>query len=251
MRKFLEDEFIPRELSEKERECLFYVLPENKSGYLHYRKLISDYFVIGKAPGIRTGFLLSNRNNVIDYEIPPSPVFAMGSLVNDDTITDIVIYQQYEDVIEAEINYSAIGSNSENKKNSWSYSDWIPGNNSPEDGTVVKEIKISGDRYTLVIAQHTKRIWLHEKDTGINFIIPVTNYFNELMRYKNIRDPKIALNPKNLFTSLNKYSDAELSNALIMYDKYLKRFSLKHTAETKEESEAKNIISSLFRRKKN
>ena len=246
----MEEDFIPRELSDKERECLFYVLPKNKSGYLNYRKLVSEYSVIGKAPGNRTGFLLGNRNIVIDFEIPPSPVFAMGCLVNDDTITDIIIYEQYEEIIEVEINYSTIDFSS-GKKSSWSYSDWIPGNHSPEDGTVVKEIKISGDSHTLVISPETKRIWLHEKETGINFIIPVTNYFNELMRYKNIRNPKIALNPKSLFTNVGQYSNEELSNALIMYDKYLKRFSLKRTAETNEESETKKIISSLFRRKKN
>jgi hypothetical protein len=127
----------------------------------------------------------------------------------------------------------------------------MPGNKSPEDESTVKEIQISGGTYTFVIASESKRIWLHERETGINFIIPVTNYFNELMRYKNIRDPKIALNPSSLFLNLNSYSNSDLSNALINYDKYLRRFSLKLNSSSIKHSDSQNSHHILLRRNKN
>jgi hypothetical protein len=245
----LENSFFQRELTGKEKEYLHFILPENKPGYLHYRNLISEYSVVGKCSGNRTGFILGKKNSVSDNDIPPSPLFALGCKVESDKITDILVYQKYDNFIEVEINCS---NNSETSgiKRSWTYSDWVPGNKSPEDDSMVKEIQLTGGKYTFTIAPESKRIWLHEHESGINFIIPVTNYFNELMRYKNIRDPKIALNPAGLFVNLETYSNNDLVNALLSYQKYLKRFSLKIDSD-KNKIETQSSHRSFFRRNKN
>lgn len=247
----MEEEFGHRELSETEKECLLFVLPENKPGYLHYRNLIDKYSVIGKSSGPGTSIFLGSKDCEYDNDLPPSPLFALGSIVRRDSITDVLIYQLCEEIIEAEINISNIKLNAGKSLKSWSYSEWVPGQQSPEDGTEIKEVNLSGGNYTFAIAPYTRRIWLHEKVSGVNHIIPVTNYYNELMRYRNIRDPKIALNPNSLFTNLDRFSDEDYSGALIMYDKYLNRFSLKQTENNSNEDETKNTLSSFFRRKKN
>ena len=52
----------------------------------------------------------------------------------------------------------------------------------------------------------------------MNRQIPVTNYYNELMLHKNIRDPKIALDSNRLFSELAEYSDADLTYAFFTYN---------------------------------
>ena len=49
-------------------------------------------------------------------------------------------------------------------------------------------------------------------------MIPVTNFYNELMLHKNIRDPKVALNTKLMFTDLSNFSDSDLTYAFLTYN---------------------------------
>lgn len=223
----MEEKVFPRQLNDVERECLYFVLPENKPGYKIYRTLINESVIHGIASGNRTGFLIGRKNIDLEDGIIPTPLFAVGNLDLENKNIEILIYQMYDEIVEAEINPSEKGIDNTKQKKNWTYSNWNPGMNSPEDDSSVREIQISGNDYTLAIADKTKRIWLFERESGVNHFIPVTNYFNELMRYKNIRDPEIALNPKGLFNHLNNYTDDDLRNALFMYDKFLKRFSLK------------------------
>ncbi len=223
----MEENVFPRELSEVEKECINFVLPENKPGYKLYRTFIDESVIHGIASGNRTGFLLGRKNVNLDDGIKPTPLFALGNLYLENKNVEILVYQIYDEIIEVEINFTEEKSDNSKQKKNWTYSEWNPGMTSPEDDTLVREIKISGNDYTLVVAEKTKRIWLNESKSGVNHFIPVTNYFNELMRSKNIRDPKIALKPGELFNHLNNFKDDDLKNALMMYDKYLKRFSLK------------------------
>jgi hypothetical protein len=91
----------------------------------------------------------------------------------------------------------------------------------------VREFEISPGAYTLAIVPKLKKIWLHDISTGVNHIIPVTNFFNELMRLKNIRDPKLALSPGNFFAIINEFRNDEIRKAFLMYDKYLSKFNIK------------------------
>jgi hypothetical protein len=49
--------------------------------------------------------------------------------------------------------------------------------------------------------------------------VPVTNYYNELMLLKQIRDPEIALSSRKLFERLDEYSDTDLANAFLAYNR--------------------------------
>jgi hypothetical protein len=46
-------------------------------------------------------------------------------------------------------------------------------------------------------------------------LIPVTNFYNELMVHKRIRDPRVALAPARLFEDLDRHSDIDLRSAFV------------------------------------
>jgi hypothetical protein len=60
---------------------------------------------------------------------------------------------------------------------------------------------------------------VYEQETEINHLIPVTNFYNELMLHKNIRDPKVALDSKRLFLEHEKYSDEDIAYAFLTYNR--------------------------------
>ena len=108
----------------------------------------------------------------------------------------------------------------------WSYSNWNPGNNAPNDNSEVREIIIEPNKSLLAIAPVHKKIWLHNFENEVNYLLPVTNYYNYLMIVKNIRDPKIILKNKLLFEELNSFTDEELVLAFVSYNKYFRRFKI-------------------------
>jgi hypothetical protein len=68
--------------------------------------------------------------------------------------------------------------------------------------------------------------WLYDGMDGVIHQIPLTNFYNELMLHANIRDPKIALNAKRLFTDLRDYTDTDLVRAFASYNKLRTRVAL-------------------------
>ncbi|QQS37745.1 MAG: hypothetical protein IPM56_07295 [Ignavibacteriales bacterium] len=242
------DLIFPRSLKREETDLINFVLPEYKPGYSKYRELINNYSVLGKSSVKRNGLVLGLADKKPDEDFFRMPLFACGNVSVSNVSKDIFIYQMMDEFIEFEINDSVVNQAVEVR---WTYSEWVPGKNSPEDGTNVREIKIQDADYILALARETKRIWLYEKDTGVNYLIPVTNYFNELMRYKNIRDPKIALQPNTLFKEMGTYSDEDLISALIIYNKYLHRFPLKERIHLVQNTEIKKQKFGFFRRNKN
>jgi len=76
-----------------------------------------------------------------------------------------------------------------------------------------------GQKMVLAICAKDKRLWIYEEASGVNHLIPVTNFYNELMLEKNVRDPEVALDSKRLFTDLSSWTDAELLRAFAAYNK--------------------------------
>lgn len=220
------DQF-PRELTNQEKYLLFSVLPENKPGYMSYREKINELMVTGYGRSKNNNFILGKRNTVPDLSVSSSPVFATGTVKIPKDEIDILINEEVEGEIEFELSlkHSEIIPGDINNLTSWSYSDWNPGDKSPNDSCEVREVIISNGNYFLVFAPTHKKIWLHESKSGVNYLIPLTNFYNELMGYKRIKDPKEALNPGLLFQKLNDYPDIDLINAFVLYNKYMRRFS--------------------------
>ena len=222
----------PRKLTDRERDFLFSILPENKKGYKLYRDRIVSLFVIGFGRFGDTNLVLGKQNSKPDLDIPSTQIFASGVVVCEEGNIDILIHEEFEEEIEFDISFQYADEvpNNLNEIKRWSYSKWNPGERAPNDSTTVREITIEPQKSLLAIAPVHKKIWLHKFDDEVNYLLPVTNFYNYLMIVKNIRDPKIILNNKSLFENLNSFSDEELSSAFISYNKYFRRFQIDYNS---------------------
>lgn len=221
----MKENIFPRKISIAEKTLLFSILPQEKTGYNDYRKLIQELYVIGEGRFGGGNFILGNINDHPDLTISSSPVFAIGTIHTESKKYDLIIHSISESMIEFQIEPYPIEENIQ-IKNVITYSMWNPGMKNPESNTHVHEYEIKKYEYLLAIAPDVKKIWLHDYKTGVNHIIPVSNFFNELMRLKNIKDDNQLRKPNNFFENLESYSSLELRLAFLMYNKYLKRFNL-------------------------
>ena len=111
----------------------------------------------------------------------------------------------------------------------WTLSDWLPSNACPSCGAALREVSIktvTGHLLVLALCAHDHRLWVHDEKSGINYPIPVTSYYNELMLKKKVHDPATVLHPKRLFTDLKLHSDADLTAAFSSYNRMRRRVSL-------------------------
>jgi len=218
----------PRPIAVKELEFLFSLLPVTKPGYKSYHEKINSYCVIGEGRFGGSNLIIGSSQDAVDLSSPSSPVLAFGRIEFEETSLDITIHEEEYNQIEIDLSFtpeiSSIQRLIELKR--WSYSDWNPGDKNPEDNSEVNEFILKQDCYVLAVSTSTKKIWLHDFLSGVNHLIPLTNFYNELMAVKKIRDPGIALKPARFFTELNSYSKEELSTAFISYNKYMKRLNL-------------------------
>ncbi|HEX2866838.1 MAG TPA: hypothetical protein VHO03_07335 [Ignavibacteriales bacterium] len=240
-------ESFPRKLSPREKEWLFYLLPRDRPGYSAYRDKIENLFVIGHGNFSSTSYILGKYEDKADLAAPPVPVFAAGSIFYKETEVYAVIHEEFEGQIEIDI--SRTGSKVLPKElhelKRWTYSDWKPGKGAPGDSSALREIHIVPGRVVLVIAGEHKRIWVYEAQSGVNHFIPVTNFFNDLMRVRNIRDPKIVLNSSLIFDPSFELKDEELGQAFLLYNKNRKKISLDYSIFVSTEKKDKGH--SLFR----
>ncbi len=243
------ENIFPRKLTELEKNLLFSILPENKSGYNAYRKKIENLFVIGKGRFGETNLILGKEGNVPDFTIPSPPVFAIGFVYYENNKADIIINEQIDDEIEFDIFFSnALNENLREIKR-WSYSEWIPGYNAPGDNSSVREVEIIKNEFLLAIAPGHKKLWLHSYKNGINLLLPVTNFYNYLMLVKNIRSAEIVFKPDRLFSELNSFKDDELIKAFTAYNKYFRHVNLNfdEPAQNTHKKKSKKLFD-LFKR---
>jgi hypothetical protein len=245
----------PRELTGQEKYLLFSVLPEYKPGYNCYREKINKLYITGYGRLNNNNFILGKQNTVPDLTVPPAPVFAAGTIKIPGDEIDILINEEVDEEIEIELNVKNSADIPEeiNELGRWSYSDWNPGNKSPSDNEDVREVVVLKEKYILVLAPSHKKLWLHHVESGVNYLIPLTNFYNELMRLKGIKDPAKALNPKAFFHNFAEFPDNELNNALVLYNKYMRRFPIdfsKYIMAQQPEIK-KRRITDMFRKGKN
>jgi len=243
----------PRNLTSIENILLFSVLPENKTGYNACRNKIKALVVTGSGRFGDGNFILGKKDTQPDLSFPSSSVFAIGTNIYKEGTIDITIHEEVDDEIEFDIsvlNQISIPETLTEIKR-WNYSEWNPGDKAPDDGSYVKEVKIVENKYILAIATLHKRIWLHEYKSGINFLIPLSNFYNELMRVCSIKDTKVALNPSSFFENLKNFNDVELKLAFLSYNKYLKRVDIKEPIPIDSPANKEKKFFSLFRKGKN
>lgn len=221
----MKENTFPRLISETEIKLLFSILPAEKSGYLEYRNIIPKLFIIGEGRFGNGNLILGAKDKKPDLTLSSSQVYALGSIFTKTRKYDVIIHSMDEGMMEFQIDPFPIEEEIE-VESLISYSYWNPGMNAPEDDSRVYEYEIKKDEFTLAIAPSSKKIWLHDKNTGVNHIIPVSNFFNELMRLKNIKDDHLLRKPSQFFDEIQKYSSLDIKLAFLLYNKYLRRFNL-------------------------
>jgi hypothetical protein len=136
----------------------------------------------------------------------------------------ITVREPFEAQVDVEIVSSTGGEVPDHfeERRRWTYSSWVPGAPSPATGAEVREVAVDPS-LTLAIAAVERRLWVHERTTGMVHPIPVTNFYNELMLTMRIRDPAVALRSQLLFDTHRTYSDAHLKAAFIAYNAVKRR----------------------------
>lgn len=244
------DSTYPRNLRPKERDALLFVLPEESAGYNVYRTLIDTMVVLAEGRRGKGNLVLGKAGDRADITSPLASVIAYGVI---ETILDtftITVRELMGEQIDVEI----VGSRGEEipdhfeEKRRWTYSIWKPNHPSPATGTAVRQVNIN-ETLTLAIAKHEKRLWLYDEATMMNHLIPITNFYNELMLHKNIRDPKIALKSNLFWDKPENYTAAELRAAFIAYNRVRKKVDVKIEEVVAEEKGLKRLLRKLVRKK--
>lgn len=238
----------PRNLTEYEISILNAILPENKSGYLNYRKKIEKYFVVREGRWGINNFYLSEKNEILDYLPSSAPVFSYGRISHNEDFIDVVIHEEEDNIIEVDIDYKNAKNQfdiSTAKVNSLAF--WSPVNYIKSDETRI--IEIIQNEYLLVIFLPLKKIIFHEYKSGINYTIPVTNFFNELHRLNRVKDLSIR-KPEIIFTSNEIFKDDDFYSAFLNYNNYMRRFNLNLAKFGKDIPKKKSIFQKIFYKEK-
>lgn len=224
----------PRKLTDDELELLFTVLPRNRKGYADYRQKIIESFVIGYGRFGGSNLILGAKDDKPDLTISSAPILAFGTLISQNGKANVLIHEYLDGLIEIDISLSGDFKINEAAKK-WNYSEWIPGKTAPGDNSFVREIHLIKNKLVLAIAPVHKRIWVYDADSEINFIIPVTNYYNEVFRIAINKDKKSLPNIAEFFNNLDNFSDEILGQGFLSYNKYLNKINLDYKIFQKSE----------------
>ena len=170
-------------------------------------------------------FILGTAEDKPDFSEPLAPVAAYGAIETDSGTISITLREPLHGQISVE---TVCQSHEEipvqyREVRRWTYSTWHPGDPCPQclrpaREVPMKTISAALSHAVLAFCGADKRIWIHTGSEGMNRLIPVTNYYNELMLHKNVRDPGTALDATNLFRNLSSFSDNDLAYAFLNYN---------------------------------
>ncbi len=239
----------PRSLRPKELDLLLSVLPAESSGYREYRELLLKMVVIGEGRRGAGNLVLGFNDDRADTISPLGSVVAYGMVETTHDTFSVTIREHIGEQVDVEI-VSAHGEEIPDRfeeKRRWTYSTWKPGELLPSSGERVREIHIN-DTLVFGIARKERRLLLHDRSTGMNHLIPITNFYNELMLHKNIRDPKIVLNSSLFFQDLDVYGDEDLRTAFIVYNKLRRRVSVLEQEPLPRKTGIRTVLKELFRK---
>lgn len=243
-----EPETFPRDLTHVECELLFWLLPEDRPGYSEYRTLFAQWKVVARGRRGDGNYIIAAPTEQPDNESPLPQLLAYGIVETTSGRISISIRERLGDQVEFEIVYpqSNRDFSTEDEVRRWTYSYWLPSHTCPACNHSLREVAMStrvGQRFVLAACSYDKLFWVYDGETKVNHPIPTTNFYNELMLHENIRDPKIALDSKRLFTDLATYSDGDLILAFVTYNKLRSKISLNQPIVVPEKPQ-----SSFFKR---
>ena len=226
-----------------------YVLPDNGPVYRSYREKVESMLVIGEGRFGEGNFVLGNKGDEPDLSYPSLPMFACGQIVYEGGTIQISVHEFFDNKIEFSINNIAGEPVPDASKEirRWSYSYWKPGRSSPFDNDKLREVEIFDTKGELVLAlssaNHT--IWLYEKSSGVNWIIPVTNFLNELLRGRTNINRSKGVDIGYVFSNLQLFKDDDFRKALVQYNKHWRRVDLSRL-ESKPFMETKGLFGKIF-----
>lgn len=239
----------PRTLRPKELDLLEFVLPPDRTGYKEYREHIAGMVVLGEGRRGPGNLVLGYEGDRPDVTSPLAPVIAYGMVVTTRGRFSVTVREYLGRQIDVEI----VSSREEEvpdhfeEKRRWTYSSWRPGDPSPSSGKPVREVPIA-DGTVLAISTEDKRLWVFDAATGIVHLLPITNFYNELMLLKGIRDPGIALRSGLFFEKHASYSDEELRTTFVAYNKLKRRIDIHPVEPRPARRGVTAFLGGIFRR---
>ena len=241
----------PRSLSPIEKELLLWLLPVGTSAYRPFSDFVATSQVIGEGRWGEGNILLDKKLSAIDLTLGMPPVIAYGECDANGIILSISVHDfNIDDQLEVQFSgiypipeFALIG-------NKWCYSYWKPSNVCPATGKPVKKIvirdKSSTILYVLCVSPEKKVLWLHHANSGFNQLLPLTTFYDELLRTKHIRDANLISHPATFFERINDFSDSEYIQALLEYDKKANRKFDTTGIVVETEVKKKSIFKKLF-----
>ncbi len=226
------------------------VLPGDRPGYRHYRELIGDLVVIGEGRRGPGNIVLGREGDVPDLLSPLAPVIAYGMLETTADRFSITVRDYVGGQLDVEIvsDHGREVPDHFEERRRWTYSTWRPGEPSPSTGNVVREVVIDIG-HVLALATTEGRLWLYDGSTGMDHLIPVTNFHNALMLHKRVRDPRVALRPLLLIENLDRYSDGDLRAAFVAYNASKHRVDIALPPPVTERGGLRRLLTKLLSRK--
>ncbi len=241
MNVFLNGQNFPRKLSEVEEYWLNSILPEKRPGYKIYSDKIKTLYVIGYGKFPPFNLILGEKEDKPDLTIPPQPLVATGTFHYKFGKVHVSIFEEFENQIEVDFQsegfiYYEISSNEIINKETkfFTYSNWSPGQKHPFDNTDLRLIEID-QKITLVISQPNKRLWIYDREFQTNKFIPITNFYQAVLKILKIKDAKIVSDINYFFLNLNKFNDIQLREAFINYNRNWKKVELDISFNPKKE----------------
>jgi hypothetical protein len=140
------------------------------------------------------------------------------------------VHEFFDNKIEISVNNLTSESVPENVKEikRWSYSYWKPGTPSPFENDDLREYDLSGKEGKLVLAVSpvNRTIWLYDSESGVNHIIPVTNFLNELLRGDRRIDKSKGIDVDYIFSNLKLFKTEDFRRALAEYNKHWRKVNI-------------------------
>lgn len=217
----------PRDLTPMERSLIEWVLPAGSPGYRRYREFVAEAAVIGQGRRGEGEIILGRRGTAPDFGSPLGPVFSFGEAATGADVVSVTVRELTDDQVSVEI----VGRKTDavpeeiTVARKWTYADWKPGSPCPQCAAAVREVAVGGrprsgaTGHTIAFCAADRRLWVYDAAGITCRPVPLTNYYNELMLLKNIRDPAIALDGKKLFDDIARYTDGELAGAFLAYNR--------------------------------
>ncbi len=234
------EETFPRDLNTLEHELLLWVLPEDRPGYAVYRYLVTTWKVAGRGRRGEGNYVLAGEGTTVDNDSPLPPPLAFGSVESEAGTVAVSVRERTADQLQFEIagETTTLVSGGIQDHRRWTLSEWLPSHACPCCGEHVRKVEmrtLAGRSLVLALCAKDGRLWVYDERSGINYPIPLTGYYNELMLVLGIKDPKIALDSRRLFTALATFRDADLVRAFEAYNRMRMRVLLEEPLDIRSE----------------